>query len=109
MRTDIFEGFRYETEETSQSGYDELRAEIREELTRQIEDDAKNRLKSEFGADCGVDAVISVDSDGLITGVESMTIFGDGIDNAAIGRLRDIYGVKEVSYGGNQKIASQQE
>ncbi len=109
MRTDVFEGFRYETEQTSENGTRMLMDEIKKELTERLEKDAEQKLKEEFGAECDVSAVVSVDSAGKICGIEEMTVTGGNIDNAAIGRLRDIYGVKKVNYGGTEKVASKQE
>ncbi|MGM9936958.1 MAG: stage III sporulation protein AF [Candidatus Ornithomonoglobus sp.] len=109
MRTDVFEDFKYETERTSENGSQMLMEEIKKELTERIEEDAEQRLKNEFGAECEVSAVVSVDSAGKISGIEEMTVIGGNIDNAAIGRLRDIYGVKKVNYGGAEKITSKQE
>lgn len=109
MRTDVFEGFRLETEYHADAGNELLREEIRKELTERVETDAEQRLLNEFGAVCSVSAVISANSAGQITGVEHMTIYGGNIDNAAIGRLRDVYGVKEVELGGSEEFAEKQE
>lgn len=109
MNTDVFEGFKYAAEQTSESGTRALMDEIKKELTARVEEDAVQRLRSEFGAECEVSARIDVDDAGRIRGIEEMTVTGGNIDNAAIGRLREIYGVKKVNYGRIKKNTSKQE
>lgn len=109
MRTDVFEGFRLETRQNAEEGDNGLRDEIRKDLTERIEKDAEQRLRRDFGAECAVSAVVSVNRAGQITGVERMTIYGGNLDNIAIGKLREIYGVKEVELVGAEKNTAKQE
>lgn len=109
MRTNVFERIEYNVQAQQTAGEDDFRKELKEELSRRLADDVKNRLRAEFGVDCSVSVSVSVDEDGKIAGVESMRISGGNIDTAAVGRLREVYGVKKVYYGGNEKITAKQE
>lgn len=100
MHTNVFEEIEYNTSQSEVSGNFLLTNEIEKELKKRIEEDAQLRLKNEFRVDCSVEADISVNGEGQITGVERMTVRGGNIDSAAVGRLREIYGVKDVKYGG---------
>ena len=92
----VFEGFSWETQVSDAL----LRSEIKAELKRRVEEDAAARLKSEFNRDCIVEAEIAVNDAGEIEGVESMKVYGKNIDNTVLARLREVYGVSEVTYEG---------
>ncbi len=96
LNTDIFEGIKYETKQNEADGQTRFATEVKKELEHRIAEDVKNRLKREFGAECDAEADVSVNSAGQISGVNSITVYGGGIDNAAIGRLREVYGAKSV-------------
>lgn len=97
---DVFEGFRAEAQVSEADGDILLRSEIKAELERRVEEDAAARLRSEFNRECTVDAEIAVNSAGEIEGVESLRVYGKKIDSAALARLREVYGVSEVTYEG---------
>ena len=46
-----------------------------------------------------MEAEIAVNENAEITGVESMVIYGDGLDAAALARMREVYGVSDVTIG----------
>lgn len=109
INTDFLEDFDYTIEEHRTEADNQLMEEIQSELKRQVEEDAEARLEKEFGRRCIVNAEISVNHAGQITGIESMTVYGSGIDNAAIGRLREVYGVREVRLDEYSKVSEKQE
>lgn len=102
FRENVFEGFSYEPQISAEAGEGMLRDEIKTELAKRVGEDASVRIKAEFGRDCRVEADISVNEDGEITGVESLRIFGDSIDTAVLARMREVYGVSEVTYEGDR-------
>lgn len=99
--TDKFE-FTYESEVSEEMGSDMLRDEIKRELTERVENDAAERLKSEFGKNCTVKATVGVNEKREITGVSEIKVYGDKIDNIAAARLREVYGTEAVSYEGKE-------
>ncbi len=103
MHSDLLENIKLNSEYTKREGYSQLYAEVRRGLEERIEQDTAVRLKNEFGRECTAEAEISVNGSGQITGVNKITVYGEKIDAAAIGRLRDIYGAGEVVYGGYKK------
>ena len=96
---DVFEGFSYAAEYGAGAGEEMLREEVKRGLCERVEEDAAARLKSEFGRECRVEAEIAVNENAEITGVESMVIYGDGLDAAARARMREVYGVSDVTIG----------
>lgn len=109
VHSDMFEEIAYDTETHEDYGNEQLVNEIKGELCKRVEEDAKARLMKEFHADCEVKAEVSVNHNGQIEGINSLTIYGGNIDAAAIGRLREVYGAEEVRYGGDQKNLSEPE
>ena len=99
MHEDVFEGFSYSAEYGAEAGEEMLRDEIKRQLCERVEEDAEARLRSEFGRECRVEAEIAVNENSEVCGVESMVIFGDGIDAAALARMREVYGVSDVTIG----------
>lgn len=107
--------FFVESEQTKVSryeyGYNEgiYYDEVKNELEKRINDDAKWRLKKEFNKSCEVETKIGITENGKIIEVSTMEIVGDKPDFTAIGRLRDIYDVKEVKYVGVKEITQKSE
>lgn len=74
--------------------------EIKREMEYRIATDIRERLRSEFGRECTAAVAVAVKDNGEVSGVNSIRIRGDRIDNIIIGRLREVYGATEVSYEG---------
>jgi hypothetical protein len=103
LNEDLFKNIQFQTEVRQTNGNDILNQEIKKELAKKVEEDIINRLKDEFALTVSVEADIAVNMAGEIEGIRKITFFGDKPDAAAVGRIRDIYGVREVVYGGNKK------
>lgn len=103
LNEDLFKNIQLQTEVIQTNGNDILNQEIKKELAKKVEEDIINRLKNEFALTVSVEADIAVNMAGEIEGIRKITVFGDKPDAAAVGRIRDIYGVREVVYGGNKK------
>lgn len=103
MHTDLFEHVKFESARVKDDGYSQIYSEIRKGLSERIARDSEARLKNEFGRSCSAEVSVSVNEAGQIMGVDRITVYGERIDAAAIGRLRDIYGAREVIYGGAEK------
>ncbi|MBQ3427600.1 MAG: hypothetical protein IJH37_10760 [Clostridia bacterium] len=89
---------------TAESGTRSFYDEINKELGRRIEGDIKERLLSEFGADCEAKAELSIAPNGQVDGVRRIIISGGHLDNIAEARLREIYGAEEVIINGSEKL-----
>lgn len=109
VHADMFEGFSYKAEYSRSEGEKVLYSQIKEELEKRIADDAKQRLKTEFGKTCEAEAVVAMTENGEVAGVKTIFIYGDKIDAVAIGRLREVYGAEEVKYIGYKKTAQKSE
>lgn len=107
--TDIFAGFNFKNESIAAEGERQLRMELKKELEQQLAEDVRSRLNREFGRDAAVRVSVDTDKSGMITGVDSIVVYGKGFDNAALGRLREIYGAREVKIGGNKKVSAKAE
>lgn len=103
LNEDLFKNIQLQTEVIQTNGNNILNQEIKKELAKKVEEDIINRLKNEFALTVSVEADIAVNMAGEIEGIRKITVFGDKPDAAAVGRIRDIYGVREVVYGGNKK------
>lgn len=103
LNEDLFKNIQLQTEVIQTNGNDILNQEIKKELAKKVEEDIIKRLKGEFALTVSVEADIAVNMAGEIEGIRKITVFGDKPDAAAVGRIRDIYGVREVVYGGNKK------
>ena len=88
---------KYTAQEHRTDGKKVLYTEIKEELEKRINTDAKQRLKSDFGRNCEVRSVVKMNN-GTVTGIRSITISGDKIDAVIIGKMREIYGADEVKF-----------
>jgi hypothetical protein len=109
LNEDLFKNIQLQTEVIQTNGNNILNQEIKKELAKKVEEDIINRLKNEFALTVSVEADIAVNMAGEIEGIRKITFFGDKPDAAAVGRIRDIYGVREVVYGGNKKIIKKTE
>ncbi len=109
MHADVFEGFSYNSPETSHEGEKVLYSQIKSELEKRISEDITNRLKSEFGKTCETQTEVAITGNGEVSGVKSVVVYGDKIDAVAIGRLRDVYGAEEVKYIGPEKTLKKSE
>ena len=107
--TDAFAGFRFDETVLSNEGEKEFRGAVKMELENQLEGDIKARVKNEFGRDCTTDVIIGVNDSGEITGVDKIIIYGKGFDNAVTGRLRELYGAKEIVTNGSEKVSQKTE
>lgn len=107
--SDIIGEIDYKLEETEDIANTELIREIEKSVCEQIENDVIARLQSEFGRHCTARAELAIDKEQHITGVGKIVIYGDDIDAFIIGRLRDVYGASEVSYGGIEETVWEQE
>lgn len=107
--TDVFSGFHFNNESIADEGERQLRMELKKELELQLAGDVQSRIRQEFGRTAQARVRVGVDDGGLITGVESIVIYGKGFDNAVTGRLRDVYGAREVKIGGNKKVSEKAE
>ena len=107
--TNVFAGFSFDERVLSNEGEKEFRNEVKNELERQLEGDIKTRVENEFGRTCNADVIIGVNGIGEITGVEKIIIYGKGFDNAVIGRLRELYGAKEIVIDGSEKVSQKTE
>ena len=107
--TDVFAGFRFDETVLSNKGEMEFRGEVKRELEAQLEGDIKTRVKNEFGRDCEADVTVGVNGSGEITGVDKIIIYGKGFDNAVTGRLRELYGAKEIVTNGSEKVSQKTE
>ena len=78
---------------------------VAEELEKRVEQDAEDRMKSEYSADCEIDASVKINSDGLIESVEKMTVKTNSARTEAIRkRLCEVYGLSSVEFlGENSK------
>lgn len=103
LDADLFENIEIQTEQTKTNGSNILNSEIKKELALKLEEDITKRLMEEFRLRVAVKAEIAVNIAGQIEGVDKITVFGDKPDAAAIGRIRDIYGAREIIYGGTEK------
>lgn len=88
----------YKTQQTDGEGV--FAKEIKREMEYRIATDIRERLRSEFGRECSASVSVAVKESGEISGVNSIRVRGDRIDNIMIGRLREVYGATEVSYEG---------
>ena len=109
MHTDVFSGFSFESSETASEGSKVFYGELRNELERRVENDIRSRIRTEFGTDCTAEAEADMDDSGRISGIRRITVYGAHLDNAAIGRLREVYGAAEVVIGGDQKLSQKAE
>ena len=109
MHADVFEGFSYNVTANKSEGEAVLYRQIKAELEKRISDDAKNRLKTEFGRACEVRVEVAMTGSGEVTGVKKISVYGDKIDAVVIGRLRDVYGAEEVGYIGPEKTLEKSE
>ena len=109
MHTDVFSGFSLEASETASEGSRIFYGEIKNELERRIENDIRSRIRSEFGTECTAEAESDTDDSGRISGIRRITVYGARLDNAAVGRLREVYGAAEVVIGGDQKLSQKAE
>lgn len=110
LDADVFSGIEFQSEKTSVDGTDMLRKEIVKELETRVETDAQSRIKTEFMMDCSVDADVSVNEKGEITGVNNITVYSKRRpDTAVMSRLKEVYGVKEVKYGGYNENSEKSE
>lgn len=107
--TDVFAGFSFDERVLSNEGEKEFRNEVKNELQRQLEGDIKTKVKDEFGRDCSASVTIGVNETGEITGVDKIIIYGRGFDNAVTGRLRELYGAKEIVTDGSEKVSQKTE
>lgn len=105
MHTDVFSGFGFTDDGLSTIGTEQFYYEIRSELERRVENDVRSRMMTEFGTECTAEAEAQMSPDGQITGIGRITIYGEHLDNAAIGRLREVYGAAEVIIGGDKKVS----
>lgn len=102
---DVFSEIQIETGSgAAESGTGAFYDGLYGELEARIEEDVKERLRTEFGADCNVAAELSIASDGRITGVHSISVSGGHLDNIAVAKLREIYGAEEVTINGSEKL-----
>ncbi len=109
MNRDTLADFSYTTDTRITDGEKLLCANIRTELEGHINRDIKDRLKRDFNRDCSADTEVAMTDKGEVTGVRRITVYGDRIDAVIIGKLRDVYGAEEVSYGGIKKTAEKSE
>ena len=107
--TDVFAGFSFDERVLSNEGERTFRDEVKNELQHQLEGDIKTRVKDEFGRDCSASVIIGVNENGEITGVDKIVIYGKGFDNAVTGRLRELYGAKEIVTDGSEKVSQKTE
>jgi hypothetical protein len=72
---------------------------VSDELEKRVAEDASERIRSEFGAQCEVYADISVNSEGLIERVEQISVKTSSSRREAIRkRLCEVYGVDDVKF-----------
>ncbi len=109
MQSDVLDGFNYTVSTTQSKGDTMFRDELKKELENRIDEDVSKRLKSEFNADCNAKSEVEISETGEVKGVSSIYVSGDKIDAVAIGRLREVYGAKEVKYVGVKKTAQKPE
>lgn len=109
VHADVFEEFTYSAARNRSEGEKVLYEKIKTELEKRIADDAKQRLKTEFGKTCEAQAGVTMTENGEVAGVKIINIYGDKIDAVAIGRLREVYGAEEVKYIGHKKTAQKSE
>lgn len=98
----------YTAKEHRTDGETVLYDEIKEELEKRINEDARQRLKTDFGRNCEVSSVVKMNN-GAVSGVKSINISGDKIDAVIIGKMREIYGADEVKYVGTEKSTKKSE
>lgn len=108
MKADVFDGFDYEIAEHEDMGESLFLGELRLELEDRLREDIKSRLKTEFNRECTAEVEVSVNGN-RIDAVKSILVYGDKIDAVVIGRLREVYGAREVRYVGTEKTAQKQE
>ena len=109
MHADVFEGFSYNVTANKSEGESVLYRQIKTELEKRISEDAKTRLKTEFGRTCEARAEVAITKNGGVPGVKKILVYGDKIDAVVIGRLRDVYGAEEVEYIGPEKTLEKSE
>ncbi len=96
MKAEVFEGIKFEHSSVGSYSHEEYRKEVISELQDRIAADVKSRLKEEFNKECDVEVTLRLNARNEITGIEDFVISGESIDSAAVGRLREVYGVKYV-------------
>lgn len=92
---DMFKG-SFPVEEAE---YTPMPSLVAEELEKNVENDARERIKREYGADCEIDATLSLNSEGLIDSVDTISVKTDSARRSAIqSRLYEVYGAKSVEF-----------
>ncbi|MBQ3037907.1 MAG: stage III sporulation protein AF [Clostridia bacterium] len=69
---------------------------ILEELEKNIEEDIRERFLKEFNREVSADVSVETNSDNEITGVKSIRLTGNKIDENMINRINEIYAPTEV-------------
>lgn len=109
LGSNSFDGFTYTAEQHSTEGSKIFRDEVKKELEQRIENDAAERLRTEFDKECNVEVTADVSESGEVRGISSVLIGGDKVDAVVIGRMREVYGAAEVKYVGTEKTAEKAE
>lgn len=72
---------------------------VADELEKRVEEDAEERIKREYGADCDIDASVSLNSEGLIKSVDRISVRTSSTRREAIQkRLYEVYGAEKVEF-----------
>lgn len=110
FKSDVYNDIEFKSSVTDLDGKAVLVQEIKKELKDRVENDTENRLKTEFGFECNVEADISANEKGEITGVNCITVYGRRKpDTEVVSRLKEVYGVNEVKYGGYNENSEKSE
>lgn len=109
MNADFFEEIQYSSNKNSVYGNRQLYLEVGKKLAERVTEDVEKRMLEEFGVQCSAEVTIQTNDGGQIEGIDSITVYGKNIDNIAVGRLREVYGAKEVQYDEHKKNTQKQE
>lgn len=109
INEDIFGDFAVEEQVTENDGEDIFIHNVALEMEKRLAADVEKRLFEEFALSCSCVVKVGINDRKMIDGVDTIVVYGDKIGNHAIGRLREIYAVREVIYGGSEKNIQKQE
>lgn len=92
---DILSGYE-KTEEVISRGDDIYENMVREEFSKTVAKDVKERIRHEFSLDVAVEAEVAVNADGEIERISRIIITGSQMPKKVAERIAFIYDVQEV-------------
>lgn len=98
-----FTQFKYEAKKLEIDGTEYQKKLIGKELAKNIENDIQIRIKEEYGIDVSAKVIISINENNEITGIKTIVLSGQQIDDKVKNRLKEIYSPEEVIIDGFKK------